>query len=411
MDAPRTRCGRALETQGKHDRRTKTLRSLQIFLPNKYAMMAAESHLGVYFVDSDSDSDMGDGGDDAAGGEGVWHEWLGAECALECRERALYTADALFYDRLADVYAARDELDRRRMVAVDATSFFMPPARVMAVFTGAMELTFHGDMRTVGSSWMCDSILPSLADVHACVYTVDGSVFMRRLNGVVRIRRRVRGRAILVWIEKAEVVADGDVIDFVVGVEAAGHAARTAHVSVTARLANPSCVQGVLRMPAIEYSRSLQICNGTTDNGQFKTGLKAKTKAKKKAKTNKTTENRERQAGRERPAATAASAASALTPVAQGVAKGQCEAAPRRFLGGGGCDWAVSSVYRAQRVGRTNNLFGQNPTPSGKSPNEMFTNDPRTNDPGPKKRRAARRIVSEPLTIQRPVSKIVRLHR
>lgn len=59
---------------------------------------------------------------------------------------------------------------------------------------------------------------------------------------------------------------------------------------------------------------------------------------------------------------------------------------------------AASRVYRVQCVGRTSSPFGQNPTRTGTSPNEMFTNDNRTNDPGPKKRHAEQLMHSSKLS-------------
>ena len=141
----------------------------------------------VCFIDSDEDTD--DGGvcvwRDAVAR--LWQSCLEADCVLVQCEQTLLAATSSFADKVAYMNSARCVLDECHGAANSCSGIRTAHVSSVATLSGAVEGVFFGGVLTIGSNPMCACVLPGLADVHACMYMEDGSVFMRSLEGGVQV--------------------------------------------------------------------------------------------------------------------------------------------------------------------------------------------------------------------------------
>jgi hypothetical protein len=143
---------------------------------------------------------------------------------------------------MGDVRALHKGCAERRIYEL-VTEYFTgmrtPPLRLVSTMEVSREpgtaLNFYGGVWTVGSSSECDYAVPGLAALHACFYTQDGSVFVRGAGGDVFLRdTQVHGH---------ELVRDGDAVEL----------GPSRSVTITVRLADPTCVHGIVRTRPMQY--------------------------------------------------------------------------------------------------------------------------------------------------------------
>jgi hypothetical protein len=191
----------------------------------------------------------------------LWQE-SDADCAVAECERAFRGDQA---PSMAHVDALHVACTRRRIferVTEYFTGMRTPPLRLVSTMqvwgkscTDYTALNFYGGVWTVGSSSECDYAAPGLAALHACFYTQDGSVFVRGAGGDVFLRgAQVHGH---------ELVRDGDVVGL----------GPSRSVNITVRLADPTCVHGIVR------TRPLQYCARLAGQGQRRRGARVPRKA------------------------------------------------------------------------------------------------------------------------------------
>jgi hypothetical protein len=236
-----------------------------------------------FVVSEDEDEDEDDSGDKE---EAMHASVRRCDCLLAGCERAFFCSDVPDATALAALQVAREEMLRAECAFTYCTGLPVPSPRCVATLhphcaphtadcdasvTPRVPLIFSGGVLTFGSDANCDSGMPGLEPVHACLFSSDGSVFARNLGGQVCVGgRRVDGPV---------VVKDGDVFALCAaragadgGAGACGSGAGAASALegagccdgccdavwravwvCTVRLSDPSCTHGTLRRPPVQY--------------------------------------------------------------------------------------------------------------------------------------------------------------